>query len=118
MDDLLIEHVLVAVEQIPRGRVASYGDLAILVGIGPRQVGSVMSRWGGNVTWWRVTNSSGDLPAHLHTEAARHWATEGIEWKPNRLGCRIAVYRADLLRLAQDYERAVAHLPALPAAGT
>lgn len=117
MDDLLVEHVLVAAEQIPRGRVASYGDLARLVGVGPRQVGSVMSRWGGNVTWWRVTSSYGDLPAHLRPQAASHWAQEGIEWKPNRLGCRIAAYRVDLRQLAQDYERAAAHLPALQGPG-
>ena len=75
MDDLLVERVLVAVEQVPRGRVVSYGDLAELVGIGPRLVGRVMSLYGGNVTWWRVTNASGDLPAHLADEARAHHAT-------------------------------------------
>jgi len=110
MDDLLVERVLVAVEQVPRGRVVSYGDLAELVGIGPRLVGRVMSLYGGNVTWWRVTNASGDLPAHLADEARAHWADEGITWKPNGVGCRITQHRADLVRLARDVERASAHL--------
>lgn len=113
MDDLVVEHVLVAVEQVPRGRVVSYGDVGSLVGIGPRQVGAVMSRWGGNVAWWRVTNASGDLPAPVRERAAREWALEGIEWKPNRCGCRIALVRADLAALAAAYEQASAHLPPL-----
>ncbi|MBM6403011.1 MGMT family protein [Phycicoccus sp. CSK15P-2] len=111
MDDVLVERVLRAVEQVPRGRVVSYGDVAALVGIGPRQVGSIMKAYGGNVTWWRVTNASGDLPAPLRERARRAWAEEGILMKPNGLGCRIAEYRADLAGMAVAYERAVADLP-------
>ncbi|MEZ5096954.1 MAG: hypothetical protein R2731_13125 [Nocardioides sp.] len=44
---------------------------------------------------------------------APRWAEEGITWKPNGLGCRIADFRADLARLADDYDRAVTHLPPL-----
>ena len=110
MDEGVVERVLRAVEQVPRGRVVAYGDLAELVGIGPRQVGRVMSLYGSNVTWWRVTNASGDLPASLADEARARWADEGIAWKPNGVGCRITKHRADLARLADDYERAVADL--------
>lgn len=61
-----VEAVLSAVETIPPGRVASYGDLAELVGRGgPRQVGQVMSLHGGEVTWWRVVRSDG-RPARCH----------------------------------------------------
>ena len=105
-----MERVLRAVEQVPRGRVVSYGDLAALVGIGPRQVGTVMRLYGTNVTWWRVTNASGDLPAQLMDEVRERWAGEGILLKPNGRGCRIAEYRADLERLDSDYERATADL--------
>ena len=79
MDDVLVERVLRAVELVPRGRVVSYGDLAALVGTGPRQVGSIMRVYGSNVTWWRVTNASGDLPSHLRQAAFIEWAVEGIE---------------------------------------
>ncbi len=106
-----MERVLRAVEQIPRGRVASYGDLAGLVGVGPRLVGRVMSLYGSNVTWWRVTNASGDLPSGLAEEARARWADEGITWKPHGAGCRIRYHRADLERLADDYEHAVRDLP-------
>jgi methylated-DNA-protein-cysteine methyltransferase-like protein len=111
VDDVLVERVLRAVEQVPRGRVVSYGDLAALVGIGPRQVGSIMKVYGSNVTWWRVTSSSGDLPATLLDEARERWAAEGILLKPNGRGCRISEYRADLDSVATDYERATADLP-------
>lgn len=107
MDDLLVERVLRAVEQVPAGRVVSYGDIAALVGTGPRQVGAVLSRWGGNVAWWRVTNRAGELPTDLLTRARPHWDQEGIEVRPDGRGCRFATYRADLGRLAEDYARAV-----------
>ncbi|NHA66531.1 MGMT family protein [Phycicoccus flavus] len=111
MDDVVVERVLRAVEQVPRGRVVSYGDLASLVGCGPRYVGSIMKAYGGNVTWWRVTNAAGDLPEPLREPARERWAQEGILPKSNGLGCRIADYRADLTALAAAYEQAVADLP-------
>lgn len=110
MDDVAVERVLRAVEAIPRGRIAAYGDIAGIVGTGPRQVGWVMRHYGGNVAWWRVTNAAGDLPRHLREEARALWAEEGILPKPNGLGCRIADYRADLVALARAYDRAVADL--------
>lgn len=98
--DDLVERVLRAVELVPPGRVVSYGDIAELVGIGPRQVGRILSVWGTSVPWWRVTNSYGDLPVHLTAEFTSRWADEGIELKPNGRGCRIAHHRADLAEWA------------------
>jgi methylated-DNA-protein-cysteine methyltransferase related protein len=110
VDEIIVERVLRAVEQVPRGRLVAYGDIAGLVGVGPRQVGSIMRHWGGNVTWWRVTNAAGDLPAHLREEARGLWAEEGILMKRNGLGARLGDYRADLSTLAEDWERACADL--------
>lgn len=110
VDERVAELVLRAVEQVPPGRVVSYGDLAELVGVGPRQVGAIMRTHGSGVTWWRVTSSSGDLPRHLREEARVQWLAEGIEWKPNALGCRIATYRCDLATLARAWERATVDL--------
>lgn len=106
--ELTIERVLTLVELVPRGRVVSYGDLGRIVGIGPRQVGSFMRHHSEGLTWWRVTNSSGDLPAPLLTKALPHWADEGILVKRNGLGCRIADYRADLEALATAYRVRIA----------
>lgn len=110
MDDVLVERVLRAVELVPPGRVVSYGDLAELVGTGPRQVGSVMRHWGGGVAWWRVTNASGELPEHLREEARRLWAEEGILPGSSGRGAPMSRYRADLVVLARDWERACADM--------
>lgn len=117
MDEVLVERVLRAVEQVPPGRVVSYGDLAALVGTGPRHVGQVMRHWGGNVAWWRVTNHRGELAGDLLERARPHWDTEGIEVRPDGRGCRITVYRADLEQLAHDTARATAGLAPDDAAG-
>jgi alkylated DNA nucleotide flippase Atl1 len=103
MDDVLVEQVLLAAEQVPPGRVASYGDLAELVQVGPRMVGRVLSVHGGRVPWWRITNASGDLPAHLRDQARPRWAQEGITWKDGGRGCRMRDFRADADQLARDY---------------
>ena len=58
-----MEAVLLAVESIPVGNVATYGDIAEYVGQGgPRQVGAIMREYGGGVPWWRVIRASG-IPA-------------------------------------------------------
>jgi alkylated DNA nucleotide flippase Atl1 len=58
-----VEAVLLAVESIPPGSVATYGDIATYVGQGgPRQVGAIMREYGGGVPWWRVIRASG-IPA-------------------------------------------------------
>ena len=112
MDDLIVERVLRAVELVPPGNVVSYGDLGGVVGIGPRQVGSVMSTWGSGVAWWRVTNAAGELPDHLMSEARQRWAQEGIGLRENGRGCAISRYRADLAALAASWDMAVADLAA------
>lgn len=102
--ELLTELVLRAVELVPAGEVASYGDIAAIVGTGPRQVGTVMARDGAGVPWWRITNASGQLPAHLLDEAREHWQHEGIETTPS--GCRITRHRTDMTRLAELFRHA------------
>lgn len=109
--ELLVERVLRAVELVPTGQVASYGDIGSVCGVGPRQVGRVMSQWGSDVAWWRITNAAGDLPAALRTSAFAHWRDEGIAVKPNGLGCRIANHRTDLADLAVRWQAAIADLP-------
>ena len=108
MDEWLAEKVLLAVERIPPGRVASYGDIAGIVGIGPRHVGNVLRTYGAGVPWWRVVSRDGDFGGDLLERARPHWKAENIAVKPNGLGCRIASYRADLDLLASAYDQAVA----------
>lgn len=77
------ERVLDVVERIPPGRVMSYGDIAEYLGeSGPRQVGRVMSLWGGAVPWWRVIRADGSPPPGLEVEALRCYAAEATPLRP------------------------------------
>ena len=106
--ELTVERVLRAVEQVPRGSVVAYSDIATLAGTSARRVGSIMAQYGGEVSWWRVTNRDGVLPQHLMALARKHWAREGIEADSTR--CRISRHRADLEELAAAYRAAVVDL--------
>lgn len=73
-----VERVLSLVELVPAGRVTTYGAIARAVGSGgPRQVGQVMSQYGGPVPWWRVVRADGRPPMCQRGEARRHHALEG-----------------------------------------
>ena len=88
--------VLDVVELIPPGRVMSYGDIAEYLGAGgPRQVGSVMSHYGGAVAWWRVLRADGTpLPGEEHRALAEYRA----ERTPLRPGGR----RVDMAKARWD----------------
>lgn len=113
MDDVTVERVLRVVEAIPPGRVAAYGEVGRIVGVGPRLVGRILRTWGSSVPWWRVTNSYGDHP--LLARALPHWRSEGITVKPNGRGCRIGDFGADLEQLRRDAAPALAALEEISA---
>ncbi len=79
MDEEYVEAVLSLVEQVPPGRVTTYGTLARAVGIGgPRQVGRVMALHGAAVPWWRVVHADG-TPATCHDGTAiTHLRNDGV----------------------------------------
>lgn len=62
------ERVLAVVRAIPRGRVATYGQVALLAGSprAARQVGGVLYRSGSETAlpWHRVVNASGGISTH------------------------------------------------------
>lgn len=98
-----VARVLLVVAQIPSGRVASYGDVGVVAGVGPRQVGAIMAQYGSSVPWWRVTNAAGVLPPQLLDEARQLWDAEGVRLRPDGRGCRISAHRADPQQLWADY---------------
>ena len=100
------ELVLTCVEQVPRGRVTTYGAIAeavgaVLGGGGPRQVGSVMSSYGGPVPWWRVVRADGSPPDCHDGEAHQHHLEEGTPLRPSgKVDLGRALWRppADVIR--------------------
>jgi alkylated DNA nucleotide flippase Atl1 len=82
--DEYVEAVLSLVEQVPAGRVTTYGAIADAVGNrGPRSVGRVMSTYGGSVAWWRVVRADGSLPPSHDDEARVHYLMEGTAFRPS-----------------------------------
>ena len=107
--ELYAELVLRCVEQVPPGRVTTYGAIAEVVGElvgggGPRQVGSVMAGHGGSVPWWRVVHADGSPPGCHDGEARQAYLEEGTPVRPSG--------RVDLSRAAV---RPVLEPPARPA---
>ncbi len=99
MDDDFAEAVLDAVELIPRGCVASYGDIAEFLGRGgPRQVGRVMASRGGAVAWWRVVRADGRPVRGLEDAAWAKLRAEGVPARGDRIEMRRA--RFDWSRVA------------------
>jgi alkylated DNA nucleotide flippase Atl1 len=87
------EAVLGVVERIPPGRVLAYGDIADYLGEGgPRQVGAVMSRYGGGVPWWRVLHADGSPAPGHEARALARYRDEGTPLRPS--GERVDMTRA------------------------
>ena len=88
MDEDLVYEILSVVEEIPEGCVASYGQIAGLIGRekNARLVGKVlsMSQFYGNYPCHRVVNQAGRLAPRFPEQRERLIA-EGITFRDN--GC-------------------------------
>jgi methylated-DNA-protein-cysteine methyltransferase-like protein len=90
------EAVLAVVERIPPGRAMTYGAIAEYLGTGgPRQVGTVMARYGGGVPWHRVVNATGRVVPGHEIEALRRLRAEGTPLRGERVDLRTAVWWPD-----------------------
>jgi alkylated DNA nucleotide flippase Atl1 len=99
------DRVLGVAENIPPGRVMSYGDIAEYLGEkGPRQVGRVMALWGGGVAWWRVIHADGSFLAGHEREALTRYLDEGTPLRRTRDGavCGVDMRRARWLTPARE----------------
>lgn len=79
-----IERILSVVEDIPRGQVLSYGDIAKLLGIGPREVARVMAMQGDEVAWWRVLRSDGTCAPPIEQKQLYLLHAEGVFFRGYR----------------------------------
>ena len=88
LTDELIYEILSVVEEIPKGKVASYGQIARMIGRekNSRLVGKVlsMSEYYGEFPCHRVVNHAGRLAPFFHEQRSL-LAAEGVTFKEN--GC-------------------------------
>ncbi|MBT8224678.1 MAG: cysteine methyltransferase [Dactylosporangium sp.] len=92
-DDDFVEAVLSLVEQIPAGRVMTYGAIAACLGRGgARHVGTIMARHGGPVPWHRVVNVAGRVAPGCQEEALRRLRAEGTTLRGGVVDMRVALW--------------------------
>ncbi len=97
------ERVLAVAEEIPSGRVMTYGDVAEWLGEGgPRQVGRVMALYGGAVPWWRVVRSDGVLLPGSELRALDHYRDEATPLRSAARSAEGHVPRIDMRRARWD----------------
>lgn len=102
VSEIFVEGVLELVEEIPPGRVMTYGDIAACLGSrASRAVGQVMAHYGSQVPWWRVIRASGHPPACHEGSALEHYRDEGTPLRGLSVndGARTGIelnYRIDL----------------------
>ncbi|MDC0722744.1 MGMT family protein [Nannocystis bainbridge] len=81
------ERIYVTIQRVPRGRVATYGQIAELAGLPgrARQVGYALHALPGGapVPWQRVLNARGEisLPGHAGDRQRALLTAEGVEFK-------------------------------------
>ena len=92
------ERVWQLVQQVPRGKVATYGQIALMLStpmgvdsesyraFGPRWVGSAMAACPDDVPWQRVINSQGKISERPGADKQRTLLEEeGIEFVKDRV---------------------------------
>ena len=94
----LFEQVLVTIESIPEGCVATYGQIADLVGTGPRQVAQAVKSVpdGRAVPWFRVINSAGRVSDHAGHDRQRNLLeAEGVEFEGEKIDVDVFGWHPD-----------------------
>jgi methylated-DNA-protein-cysteine methyltransferase-like protein len=92
------ERVWALARKIPRGKVATYGQLALMLkppagvedstyrAFGPRWVGGAMAACPDDVPWQRVINSQGKVSERPGAQKQRHLLKqEGVEFSNDRV---------------------------------
>ena len=85
------ERIFAVVKKIPRGRVATYGQIATLAGLPgqPRQVGYALNCLKGpaSIPWYRVINAKGGISKRAHPGCEKIQRVslehEGVEFDVN-----------------------------------
>jgi methylated-DNA-protein-cysteine methyltransferase-like protein len=89
------ESVYEVLQALPRGAVATYGEIAAEAGFpgAARAVGNLLRRSEG-VPWWRVVAAGGRLIPGYEAEQARRLRAEGVPFTPSGRVAQTALGRA------------------------
>ena len=79
------EAVFDVVEQIPPGRVSTYGAVGRLIGIGPRRVARALSSGGGAVPWYRVGRADGSAAVPVRVRQLELVGAGGVPMRNGRV---------------------------------
>lgn len=117
------KNVIAAISMIPYGHVASYGQIALMVGIprAARQVGWTLNRLESdlfksnpNIPWWRIVNNQGrisikgtkyhDAPMQKHLlEKEGIFINDDLTFDIERYRYRPTLEDIQVLRLSDEY---------------
>lgn len=100
------EVILDVVDAIPAGALASYGDVAAVVGAlgrpcSARQVAATLSRYGGDVPWWRVVQAAGTVADEVLPAARTPLAADGVVLNGRRVPLVALRWQPDLAALRE-----------------
>jgi methylated-DNA-protein-cysteine methyltransferase related protein len=101
MDEEIHERIRDFIKAIPRGRVATYGDIADLAKApSPRLVGRILNEDGHDLPWQRVLKADGTCAPHLRETQLQMLHEEGV---PNLDGkVNLREYRWEDARKEKD----------------
>ncbi|WP_417233256.1 MGMT family protein [Arthrobacter sp.] len=81
----LVSEARAVVASIPTGHVMAYGEIAAIIGVGPRQAGRLVAALDEDVPWWRVVYADG-TPASCHGGTAPELLRrEGVRFRGERV---------------------------------
>lgn len=96
MNEHMHERIREVVASVPKGSVASYGDIADVAGAStPRIVGWVLKEDGFDLPWHRIVRADGTPPPHKRESQLARLEAEGVQsdgfkvdmdryrWNPN-----------------------------------
>ncbi len=91
------------VSRIPEGTVATYGQIAESLGVGPRQVGRALAEMpeGRVCPWHRVINARGEVSPRngsktAHLKQRRRLEREGVVFRNGRVDLEVYRWHPDV----------------------
>jgi methylated-DNA-protein-cysteine methyltransferase-like protein len=102
----VLEKIRVTIRKIPRGKVATYGDVARAAGFpgSARQVVWALRRSGPGLPWHRVIGAGGRirLPGESGLEQRTRLAAEGVRFQRERIDMKVYGFRFRAVRARRE----------------